>query len=921
MRKYLRCVALTLALLMAFGTFATAEEAALAIVAAEPEVAEGEVLTEFEADAAFGDLESQVEEVEEDFGGEDSEPEAPEEPEVFDADQAIIPEDEVIDVPEAAEESDEGAVTQEAPAEGEVGENAESTVAEEPKGEDAQETPETPGSPETSKNPEAQENPESSGEPEATGTEEIIEDESPEESAAAPAVQAEAAPVVMASEDTAPKPAAEAAPVAVKLGVGEKFTIPEIPGTEASGYTSANAQIASVTPAGIIRGIKRGVTTVVATRGAASVTYSVEVVKAPRRVRFTKKKLKLGYDATLKLGEQSQLVTKLPAGSSSKITYSGYNRRIVSVSPEGVVTAVGVGTTKVIARTYNKKKAKITVVVKRAPRWMKLKTNALSLGVGGNYAMKWTLPKKAASVIQIASDNPGVVAVNDKGVMTAVSVGAANVVFSCFNGVRGVCAVNVLPTTEMVTPIFTNIAMGVREKSAPVLGAADPNAVCGGVTFKSTNKKVATVNAKGVIKAKKKGKATIRVRAGNGTSATIKVRVYKAPSKVTLTPKRLSLELFSGAQLKAKLPKGSAGAVTFTSSNPGAVQVDGAGVVTAVGNGSAVITARTYNGKKAKCTVTVTKASLEIRMADVARVNTASPTYFPIDVYRADGTQISAVVNITIDPGEVALYENDAIQGLIGGRTAQMTVEVGGVTRSCAVIVEDSARARPIKAIAHRGSAHWQENTMDSFRYFSTTGADGVELDIRSTSDGVQVVYHDATYYAGGVRHTLAQDSYATCKSLIPTLCTLDQALDEIAKSGREIYMNLKDTADGAKCVQAIRARGLQARTLYFYGSDAILSGVYAADNSANLGLTLDKNAVSTGDDVLNRAKALHATWIMLNYQITSQDVVNYWHANGFKVCVWTVNDVSILRSLCDMGVDSVLTDYPENCIEARAMG
>ena len=157
MRKYLRCVALTLALLMAFGTFATAEEAALAIVAAEPEVAEGEVLTEFEADAAFGDLESQVEEVEEDFGGgEDSEPEALEEPEVFDADQAIIPEDEVIDVPEAAEESDEGAVTQEAPAEGEVGENAESTVAEEPKGEDAQETPETPGSPETSKNPEAQ---------------------------------------------------------------------------------------------------------------------------------------------------------------------------------------------------------------------------------------------------------------------------------------------------------------------------------------------------------------------------------------------------------------------------------------------------------------------------------------------------------------------------------------------------------------------------------------------------------------------------------------------------------------------------------------------------------------------------------------------------------------------------------------------
>jgi uncharacterized protein YjdB len=45
------------------------------------------------------------------------------------------------------------------------------------------------------------------------------------------------------------------------------------------------------------------------------------------------------------------------------------------------------------------------------------------------------------------------------------------------------------------------------------------------ITWSSSNKKVATVTSKGVVKAKKKGKATITVKSSNGKKATCKVTV------------------------------------------------------------------------------------------------------------------------------------------------------------------------------------------------------------------------------------------------------------------------------------------------------------------------------------------------------------------------------------------------------------
>ena len=657
---------------------------------------------------------------------------------------------------------------------------------------------------------------------------------------------AQDAAVEIQAQETSAKQVAEAAaaaPATIVLGVRERYAIP---GMEGAVFSSANKRIATVNAAGVVRGKKKGRTRVVAVRGAETVEYTVRVKKAPKKIKFSKKKLTLSFDPGRNFGEQRVLKPKLSKGSSSRITYYGYDPKVVSVSAEGVLTAVGVGTTKVTARTYNKKKARITVRVKLAP-------------------------------------------------------GAS--------------------ATEVPVPIAASLAMGKGERSLPLLGGANVNTVCGGVKFTSTNRKVATVSTLGVVRARKIGKATIRIKGANGSRVNVKIRVYKAPGKVTLNAKKLTMDEYTSVRLIARVPKGQAGAVAFKSSNAAVAQVDATGLVTAVGAGKAVITAFTYNGKKAKCTVKVSPITLEIRMADVARCATGRSTVFPIEVVTSAGAPFTGPVSVTIDPADVAVYDNGRLWGLRGGQTAQLTVNASGTTRSCAVIVEDSNNARPVLAIAHRGSVHWPENTLEAFRYFATTGADAVELDVRSTSDGVQAVLHDATYYSNGVQHSVVNETYETVKALFPSVCTLDEALDEISKSERDIFLNLKDTADSAKCVQAVRAHGLQSRTVYFCGLDQLLAKVYETDASAKLGFSLGSGAISTGQEVDDRVKALHVSYIMLHKNLVSQTLIDYWHQRDCKVCAWTVNDKDTMRVMCDMGVDGILTDYPEYCVEVRARG
>lgn len=126
--------------------------------------------------------------------------------------------------------------------------------------------------------------------------------------------------------------------------------------------------------------------------------------------------------------------------------------------------------------------------------------------------------------------------------------------------------------------------------------------------FRSSAPKVVYVSQKGKIEGKKKGKATITVTSANGKKASCKITVKKAPKKVSFTKKAITLNKGKSVKLKVKLPAGSASRkLIFTSKRKKVASVTSAGKVTAKKAGTAKITVKTFNKKKAYITVRVKK--------------------------------------------------------------------------------------------------------------------------------------------------------------------------------------------------------------------------------------------------------------------------------------------------------------------------
>lgn len=125
-------------------------------------------------------------------------------------------------------------------------------------------------------------------------------------------------------------------------------------------------------------------------------------------------------------------------------------------------------------------------------------------------------------------------------------------------------------------------------------------------SWSSTKKSVATVNAKGKIKAKKAGTTVITVTTQKGASASCRVTVTKKPVKTTkitvanVTGKSLTLKKGKSFRLKVeRKPVTASDKVTYRSSKKGVVAVSGKGKLKARKKGNAVITVRAASGKKA----------------------------------------------------------------------------------------------------------------------------------------------------------------------------------------------------------------------------------------------------------------------------------------------------------------------------------
>ena len=128
------------------------------------------------------------------------------------------------------------------------------------------------------------------------------------------------------------------------------------------------------------------------------------------------------------------------------------------------------------------------------------------------------------------------------------------------------------------------------------------------VTYKINKKKIASVSKKGVVKAKKPGKAKITVKSGS-KKVVVKVVVKKIKKKVTkvTAPKNVTVKVGAKQKIKTsvKPKKATLKKLTFKSSVKKIAKVNAKGVITGVKAGKAKITVKAVDGSKKKATVSV----------------------------------------------------------------------------------------------------------------------------------------------------------------------------------------------------------------------------------------------------------------------------------------------------------------------------
>lgn len=154
-------------------------------------------------------------------------------------------------------------------------------------------------------------------------------------------------------------------PSKYKLGAGEKFTLTPIIKNTASkpiAYASSNPSVATVSSNGKIRAKKKGSATITATLSTGATTSVIITVKAaPKKIRTTPARKK-----TIKVKKRFSIKVKLPANTASySISYTSSKPRVAKVSKQGKVTGKKKGTAVITVKTFNGKKARIKVKVKK----------------------------------------------------------------------------------------------------------------------------------------------------------------------------------------------------------------------------------------------------------------------------------------------------------------------------------------------------------------------------------------------------------------------------------------------------------------------------------------------------------------------------------------------------------------------------
>ncbi len=233
-----------------------------------------------------------------------------------------------------------------------------------------------------------------------------------------------------------------------------------------------------------------------------------------------------------------------------------------------------------------------------------------------------------------------------------------------------------------------------------------------------------------------------------------------------------------------------------------------------------------------------------------------------------------------------------------------------------------------MKVMAHRGySGAYPENTMLAFRKAAELGADGIELDVHATRDGVLVVHHDErvdrTTDGSGRICDLSYEEVRKLNAARLWSCYAPEKIPSFEEycewaAGQALFTNIEIKTDNTyypgieqKTWDMIAKYGLEKKVLFSSFNHFSLTRLRSiVPDYVELGALVEhESGVKVYPGAYCEAagfRCYHPPIAALN-----DENVKDCKEHGIRINVWTVNDLAGLEKLCAWDVDGIITNYP----------
>ncbi len=411
-------------------------------------------------------------------------------------------------------------------------------------------------------------------------------------------------------------------------------------------YSSSDKSIATVSKKGKVTGVKAGEVTIKCKTQTGSVSCKVTVIKP--HINKTSAISCIGDTVTLKV-----------VGATKTVKWSSSNKKVATVNSAGKVKGISKGTVTITAKMDSLKYTS-KIKVYKYPKTYENFTTAKSVSLKNAYQGKknlLTIPKnKAIKVTEVKYSDTltwGKTKYNSKTGWVHLNDCKYN------NGSFMGKAMKVKPYLALTSKkMYLSNTFALEVKSA----SASPS-------YASLDKKIATIDKKGVVTGTKKGTTYVTATVGK-TVLKCKVEVdnpvISDTTVVLLKDKSRTLKVTGGS-----------GTITWKSSNTAVAVVNEQGVVTAKKFGEATVTA-VRNGITLKCTVKVydpklSTSKLTLKAGESKEITVKQSTG------AAPAWSTSAKSIVKVSKGKVTA---------IKAGTATITCNVDGVKLTCEVVVK-----------------------------------------------------------------------------------------------------------------------------------------------------------------------------------------------------------------------------------------